>query len=71
MLSNAFSKYTSFLKAKVIRDKRTGKTKGYGFVSFSDPMEFIKALNEMNGRYTPIMDNIHVYFLCIITLFRI
>jgi len=51
MLSNAFSKYTSFSKAKVIRDKRTGKTKGYGFVSFSDPMEFIKALNEMNGKY--------------------
>jgi len=51
MLSNAFSKYGSFLRAKVIRDKRTGKTKGYGFVSFSDPMEFIKALNEMNGKY--------------------
>jgi len=51
MLANAFSKYNSFVKAKVIRDKRTGKTKGYGFVSFSDPMEFIKALNEMNGKY--------------------
>lgn len=51
VLIRAFSKYTSFVKAKVIRDKRTNKTKGYGFVSFKDPQDFIKAMREMNGRY--------------------
>src|SRR5690606_9235230 len=34
ILANAFRKYPSFHKARVIRDKRTGKTKGYGFISF-------------------------------------
>lgn len=51
VLIRAFSKYNSFVKAKVIRDKRTNKTKGYGFVSFKDPQDFIKAMREMNGRY--------------------
>ncbi|GBN28500.1 RNA-binding protein 42 [Araneus ventricosus] len=51
VLIRAFSKYPSFLKAKVIRDKRTNKTKGFGFVSFKDPQDFIKAMREMNVIY--------------------
>ncbi|KAL0267306.1 UNVERIFIED_CONTAM: hypothetical protein PYX00_009616 [Menopon gallinae] len=51
VLTRAFSKYSSFLKAKVVRDKRTNKTKGFGFVSFKYPQDFIKAMKEMNGRY--------------------
>lgn len=51
ILSRAFNKYPSFLKAKVVRDKRTNKTKGYGFVSFKDPTDFIRAMREMNGKY--------------------
>jgi RNA recognition motif-containing protein len=33
--------WKSFVKAKVIRDKVTGKTRGYGFVSYSDPEDFM------------------------------
>jgi len=51
MLTSAFSKYPSFAKAKVVRDKRTGKSKGYGFVSFLEPHDFIRAFKEMNGKY--------------------
>jgi hypothetical protein len=51
LLANAFRKYSSFSKAKVIRDKRTGKTKGYGFVSFSAPEDMVAALRDVNGRY--------------------
>ncbi|KAM9426783.1 RNA-binding protein 42 [Pholidichthys leucotaenia] len=51
ILARAFSRYPSFLKAKVIRDKRTGKTKGYGFVSFKDPNDYVRAMREMNGKY--------------------
>ncbi|KAL6065373.1 RNA-binding protein 42-like isoform X1 [Balamuthia mandrillaris] len=51
MLKGAFSKYPSYLKSRVVRDKRTTKTKGYGFVSFSDPRDYIQALREMNGKY--------------------
>ncbi|KAK9836561.1 hypothetical protein WJX74_003125 [Apatococcus lobatus] len=51
VLAKAFHKYTACQKAKVVRDKRTNKTKGYGFVSFNDPIEGAKALREMNGKY--------------------
>ncbi|KAL2942702.1 RNA-binding protein 42, partial [Bienertia sinuspersici] len=48
VLSKAFSRFPSFNMAKVVRDKRTGKTKGYGFVSFANPSDLAGALKEMN-----------------------
>ena len=51
VLANAFIKYPSFAKAKVIRNKITGKTKGYGFVSVMDVNDYIKIMREMNGKY--------------------
>ena len=50
-LREAFGKYPSFAKCKLIKNKRTMKSKGYGFVSFLDPNDFVKALKEMNGKY--------------------
>lgn len=50
LLTRTFNKYASFIKAKVIRDKRTGKSKGFGFISFKDPSDFSKALKEMDGK---------------------
>jgi hypothetical protein len=51
ILTRTFNKYPSFNKAKVIRDKRTNKSKGYGFISFREPQDFIRAMKEMDGRY--------------------
>ena len=34
--------WKSFVKAKVVRDKVTNKTRGYGFVAYSDPEDYIK-----------------------------
>merc|ERR1719471_385213 len=51
VLSSAFAKYPSFHKAKVIRDKHTGKSRGYGFVSLLNPKDFLKAFKEMQGAY--------------------
>lgn len=51
LLTRTFNKFPSFQRAKVIRDKRTNKSKGYGFISFKDPADFTKAMKEMNGRY--------------------
>jgi len=50
-LFKAFSKYPTLVKARVIRDKKTTKSKGFGFVSFSDPDDFLKSWKEMNGKY--------------------
>ncbi|KAF9604789.1 hypothetical protein IFM89_010330 [Coptis chinensis] len=51
ILTNAFSRFPNFNMAKVVRDKRTGKTKGYGFVSFSSPDDLAAAVKEMNGKF--------------------
>lgn len=51
LLTRTFNKFPSFQRAKVIRDKRTNKSKGYGFISFKDPADFTKAMKEMNGKY--------------------
>jgi RNA recognition motif-containing protein len=50
-LHKAFSRWPSVQKARVIRDKRTTKSKGYGFVSFSDGDEFFQAARDMQGKY--------------------
>lgn len=50
-LFKAFSQFPSVQKARVIRDKRTQKSKGYGFVSFSDGDDYFKAAREMQGKY--------------------
>jgi RNA recognition motif-containing protein len=50
-LARAFRKYPTFQKAKIIRDKKSNKSKGYGFVSFKDPNDFVRAMKEMNGKY--------------------
>lgn len=51
VLAKAFQKFNTFAKAKVVRNKHTNKTKGFGFVSFTDTVEGAKALREMDGKY--------------------
>lgn len=41
--------YKSVKGAKVVTDKNTGRSKGYGFVRFGDENEQIRAMTEMNG----------------------
>ena len=51
ILAAPFRVYKSFQKAKVVRDRRTLKPKGFGFVSFADPVDMVAALREVNGKY--------------------
>lgn len=50
MLAAAFDKWASFARARVVRAK-DGKSKGYGFVAFADPEDFLKAWKAMDGKY--------------------
>jgi RNA recognition motif-containing protein len=43
--------YPSVRGAKVVTDPNTGRSKGYGFVKFSDEAERNRAMTEMNGVY--------------------
>lgn len=60
VLTRAFNRYPSFIKAKVVRDKRTNKSRGYGFVSFKNPVDFARAVKEMNGK---IINNLYLNVL--------
>jgi len=51
LLAKTFARYPSFKKARIVRDKITQKTKGYGFVSFGDAKDFVLAIKELNGKY--------------------
>jgi hypothetical protein len=50
-LARAFSHYPSFAMARVVKDKKSGKNRGYGFVSMMDPLDHADAIRKMNGRY--------------------
>ncbi len=51
MLTEHFKKYHSFAMAKIVRAKSSGKSRGFGFVSFLDGFDMMKALREQNGKY--------------------
>ncbi|XP_039058797.1 polyadenylate-binding protein RBP45C-like isoform X3 [Hibiscus syriacus] len=52
MLQETFKAvYPSVKGAKVVTDRTTGWSKGYGFVKFGDESEQIRAMTEMNGMY--------------------
>lgn len=51
LLLSVFADYPSAKRAKVVKEKKTRKVKGFGFVSFMDPFEMVRALKHMNGKY--------------------
>ena len=50
-LAAAFGAFPSFAKGKVVRDRASQKSKGYGFVSFLDMADAVRALKELDGSY--------------------
>jgi RNA recognition motif-containing protein len=50
-LKTAFGHYGSFARARVVRDKKTGQSRGYGFVSFLDAKDYMRAFREMQGKF--------------------
>jgi len=48
-LRQAFERFGEVTDAKVITDRDTGRSRGFGFVSFSDDQAASTAINEMNG----------------------
>ena len=49
-LSELFTAYGEVSSARVIKDRQTGRSKGYGFVEMTDEEAGKKAIEELNGQ---------------------
>ena len=49
-LRDLFAEFGDVVSAKLIADKFTGQSKGFGFVEMSNNSEAQKAMDELNGR---------------------
>uniref|UniRef100_A0A8C8J5N3 RRM domain-containing protein n=1 Tax=Oncorhynchus tshawytscha TaxID=74940 RepID=A0A8C8J5N3_ONCTS len=52
-LAEAFAKYGNIAKVDVIRDKETGRSRGFGFVKYDNAEDAKDALDGMNGKKFP------------------
>lgn len=48
-LADLFSEYGQVISAKVIKDRDTGRSKGYGFVEMNSADDAQKAIDALNG----------------------
>lgn len=48
-LRQAFEPFGNLVDAKVIKDRETGRSRGFGFITFEDSDACGKAMREMNG----------------------
>ena len=49
-LQNLFAEHGSVASAKIIQDRDTGRSKGFGFVEMPDDAEGQKAIDGLNGQ---------------------
>ncbi|XP_065856720.1 glycine-rich RNA-binding, abscisic acid-inducible protein-like [Euphorbia lathyris] len=49
-LQDAFSAYGEILDSKIINDRETGRSRGFGFVTFNNEKSMRDAIEGMNGR---------------------
>ena len=48
-LTDAFQSFGTVVEAKVITDRDTGRSRGFGFVTFQDSKDAATAIQEMDG----------------------
>lgn len=48
-LNELFAEFGEISSAKVIMDRETGRSKGFGFVEMADEAQGQKAINDLNG----------------------
>ncbi|KAK9047985.1 hypothetical protein SSX86_033053 [Deinandra increscens subsp. villosa] len=49
-LEEAFSQYGEIIDSKIINDRETGRSRGFGFVTFKDEQSLKDAIEGMNGQ---------------------
>ena len=48
-LTEVFESYGTVSSARIITDKYSGRSKGFGFITMENQEEAIRAINELNG----------------------
>jgi RNA recognition motif-containing protein len=48
-LKNAFAAYGEVVEAKVVTDRDTGRSRGFGFVTYQDADSATRAIEELDG----------------------
>lgn len=48
-LSSAFAQFGGVESAKVVTDRETGRSKGFGFVEMANDSEAVQAIEKLNG----------------------
>ncbi|XVE76334.1 hypothetical protein DITRI_Ditri12bG0163700 [Diplodiscus trichospermus] len=51
LFKEAFNPFGQIVEAKIIRDRATGRSKGFGFVTYTSIEEAEKAREEMNAKF--------------------
>ena len=49
-LRQAFAKFGQISEAKVITDRETGRSRGFGFITFASDSDAASAMSEMDGK---------------------
>ncbi|KAL3814132.1 hypothetical protein ACJIZ3_015400 [Penstemon smallii] len=49
-LEQAFSQYGDVLESKIVNDRETGRSRGFGFVTFKDEQAMRDAIEGLNGQ---------------------
>lgn len=49
-LTNCFKEFGNVISSRIECDKETGRSKGYGFVSFDNPVSAYNSMQQMNGK---------------------
>uniref|UniRef100_A0A3B4UW44 Cold inducible RNA binding protein a n=1 Tax=Seriola dumerili TaxID=41447 RepID=A0A3B4UW44_SERDU len=67
-LAAAFGKYGTIEKVDVIRDKETGRSRGFGFVKYDNAEDAKDALDAMNGKFVRFTVKSPIFILlCLFT----
>ena len=68
MLREVFSQHGTVLEARVVNDRETGRSRGFGFVTMASEEETTEALNKLDGavmdsHFLKISQHIHLLFI--------